>query len=345
MIPAVPDPEAVNLAALPDLPGELKAWLVSSPAEDDVLEVWHRLAAVNRYLARRKITSKPAQYSERLVDLAVADFLGDTQQGRQLPYLVRKLNDKIRADLRRLREWPGAAEDVWLGSDPDCTRSRVLRRIDRLEAEAAAPTGDTILAMTAGSVDIRHGDFRVVLADIPDGSVDLVFCDPPYSQEALPLWGELGRFAARVLKPGRLLFAYTGQLGLRHVLNALAEHLDDWWIGAVVHDTAHYRLYARRVQVGWKPVVVFRNGSGPMPSWWVDACTAGHREKESHEWGQAEAEAAYWIGQLTRRGDTVVDPFSGGGTTAAAAWRLGRHVITCDLDSTSVASTTNRFIS
>jgi hypothetical protein len=56
--------------------------------------------------------------------------------------------------------------------------------------------------------EIRHGDFREVLADIPDGSVALVLTDPPYAEEYLPLWDDLGAFAARVLRPGGSLVAY-----------------------------------------------------------------------------------------------------------------------------------------
>jgi len=49
-------------------------------------------------------------------------------------------------------------------------------------------------------IEIRHGDFREVLADIPDQSVKLILTDPPYGKNYLSLWDNLGKFAARVLQ-------------------------------------------------------------------------------------------------------------------------------------------------
>src|ERR1035437_1089184 len=37
------------------------------------------------------------------------------------------------------------------------------------------------------NIDLRYGDFKTVLADIPDDSLDLILTDPPYPKEFLPL--------------------------------------------------------------------------------------------------------------------------------------------------------------
>jgi hypothetical protein len=59
-------------------------------------------------------------------------------------------------------------------------------------------------------LDLRIGDCRTVLADIGDNSVPLVLTDPPYGDEAEPLYHWLAGFAARVLVPGGSLICYTG---------------------------------------------------------------------------------------------------------------------------------------
>jgi len=51
------------------------------------------------------------------------------------------------------------------------------------------------------NIDLRHGDFKEVLADIPDGSVDCIITDPPYPYEFIECWSDLAVFAKRVLKP------------------------------------------------------------------------------------------------------------------------------------------------
>jgi site-specific DNA-adenine methylase len=37
------------------------------------------------------------------------------------------------------------------------------------------------------NIDLRYGDFKTVLADIPDNSLDLILTDPPYPKEFLTL--------------------------------------------------------------------------------------------------------------------------------------------------------------
>jgi len=66
--------------------------------------------------------------------------------------------------------------------------------------------------------EIRRGDFRKALDDLDDQSVDLILTDPPYGDDALPLWSDLAELSARVLKPGRVLVALTGQRRLAKVI-------------------------------------------------------------------------------------------------------------------------------
>jgi hypothetical protein len=78
---------------------------------------------------------------------------------------------------------------------------------------------------------IRHGDFRDLSAELKSNSVDLVFTDPPYDDESLPLYGDMGEVAARVLKPGGSLVTYCGHMQFPDAALALKKHLRFWQPG------------------------------------------------------------------------------------------------------------------
>ena len=59
------------------------------------------------------------------------------------------------------------------------------------------------------NAEVYVGDFREKGHEIADNSVDLIFTDPPYAGEYVPLFGDLAQFAARVLIDGGSLITYT----------------------------------------------------------------------------------------------------------------------------------------
>jgi len=185
-------------------------------------------------------------------------------------------------------------------------------------------------ARVSGPPDIRHCACSEL--QVEPGTADLIFTDPPYHIASLANWADLGHFASQALKPGALLLSYTGQLKLPVVLETLGEYLEYWWTGAVIHNGAFFQMHDRRLNVGWKPVVMFRKEGDSRPPWAKDIVLDGKSEKSGHAWQQAEAEAAYWIDKLTRPGDLVIDPFLGSGTTARVCNRLDRRFIGCDID-------------
>lgn len=176
------------------------------------------------------------------------------------------------------------------------------------------------------------GDFRTVGANIAEDSIDLVFTDPPYDEEAVQLYRDLGVFAARVLKPGGLCIAYSGHAHLPSVMAALAESLEYAWTLAIRHTGGELRFRKFNIRNAWKPLVMLYKP--PLDLWWdwFSDITTGGKEKDEHEWQQAEAEAAHYIAALCPAGGVVVDPFSGGGTTLVAAKRLGLRYIGFEVD-------------
>lgn len=192
-----------------------------------------------------------------------------------------------------------------------------------------------------GRIRIEHCRAADLLdtAGIEPGTADLIFTDPPYPAEFAECWTELGGLAVKALRPGGLLVAYAGQYTMPDAFDRLrAAGLDYYWCYAVAHDGAFFRMNATRVQCGWKPLLVMRNGPGAPPNWHKDFISDGSREKtgvvtmDGQDWQQSEAEAAYWISELTAPDDLVLDPFTGSGTTAAACRQLGRRFAGCDTD-------------
>lgn len=221
--------------------------------------------------------------------------------------------------------------------------TKCLERIGR-EYNAAQRAASAVVptTLTPGGADIRHGDFRQVLNDLADSSVDLVLTDPPYPEEYLLLWDDLGRFAARALKPGGCLLAYSGQYHLPFTVGTLSNHLDYLWTLAVIESGAHCILHTRRIHSNWKPIFLFSKGRSTRESFLADVLHKRAREKDLHDWQQGEMEASSLIERLTVPGALVVDPFLGSGTVGAAAVKLGRKFVGCDVDAAAIVTARER---
>lgn len=185
-------------------------------------------------------------------------------------------------------------------------------------------------------VDIRHGDFRKVLVDIPDQSVNCILTDPPYGKKYLPLWNDLAKFAARVLRKDGLLVSYSGQLYLPQILAALSSHLDWWWMSGVIHKGAGNLTPlghpVRKVINQFKPLLIYipKNGSG-IDYVFNDLIDGTGPEKDKHNWQQPTAEAKMLLEMFCKPNDLIIDPFAGGGGFGEAARQLGMRFIGAEI--------------
>jgi ParB-like chromosome segregation protein Spo0J len=227
--------------------------------------------------------------------------------------VVKKMNDTGNVDAA-FREVKRAAKEA--------KRQEAAREAAKLELP--------------GDLGVRHGDFREVVKDLADDSVDLVFTDPPYHREYLPLYGELAREAARFLKPGGSLVCYLGQYQIHEVCALVTPHLRLWWTLCCLHTGQSARMTEYGVVVKWKPMLWFVKGTRGDKETMVEDLVSSRQEKDVHDWQQGLAEAAYYVDKLTPPGGFVFDPFCGGGTTAVAAKRTGRRWLTCDTDGACV---------
>lgn len=85
--------------------------------------------------------------------------------------------------------------------------------------------------------------------------------------------------------------------------------------------------------------------AGKVPEdWWTDVETLNHSDGERTGWPSQKPERLIEriLQAVTQPGDRVADWFSGSGTTAAVAQRLGRRFTVVDREAAAVAITKTR---
>ena len=237
---------------------------------------------------------------------------------------------------------------AWLIKFPPTDQSAIVERIldgraaDAREAGVQLDRERRILSAHSHvlnpSCTLLQGDFRDVGDSIPDASVDLIITDPPYLTEYLEVHRPLGAFAARVLKPGASLLCMTSCYHLPIVLASIGEQLKYQWTLAFVMGGRGALIDSRRVRTRFKPVLWFVKGryAGGTA---LDVIPSIGKDKRFHHWGQSEAGFDYLVEHFSKPGDTVLDPFLGGGTSAAVALKAGRKFIGIDIDENAIATT------
>jgi len=182
-------------------------------------------------------------------------------------------------------------------------------------------------------IDFRFGDFKEVLVDIPDNSVDLILTDPPYGYDYIELWSDLSKFADRVLKPSKFCIAYTGRLHLPEVMNRMCEYLEYYWIFCLYLTGQTLIVHKVNIMERWKPTLIYQKKPFKkleMP--FSDMIEGSGREKDCHEWQQAESELKIIIETFSKPGDTILDPFTGSGTVLYASKKMKRKSIGAEMD-------------
>jgi hypothetical protein len=204
-----------------------------------------------------------------------------------------------------------------------------MRRIRRARAEAVAPPPDWR--------DERWSLDRVYIADIRDvklvpDSVDMVFSDPPWSKDGVPLYGELARFAAHCLKPGGFCVAYFGKLFLPDVLSLMSPYLNYRWVFAALQPQNEKLIFNLNLYEAWRPLLLFQKPGEAEHNLLIPEASFSTRQKDDHEFQQDEATARRLIDAYAKPGGIVVDPFTGAGTVLVAAKAMGRHFLGFDAD-------------
>lgn len=156
------------------------------------------------------------------------------------------------------------------------------------------------------------------LADLPDGSVDLVVTAAPEPAVFLPQAPELAQHAARLLGPDGVLVVAVDTIFLPKVVEAFASHLVYGW--TYCEPLAKpVRIHPRDVSTGWRAWLAF------TPAQWPVGAHAVHSDV-------LEAPLPDLIAGLCAGGGAVLDPYAGAGGAGVAALGAGRRFIGCEAD-------------
>jgi len=156
------------------------------------------------------------------------------------------------------------------------------------------------------------------------------------------LWDDLGRVAARVLKPGGFVAAYTGQYLLPDVLDRLRDHLTYYWQFVTLDDQPSFFI-KKRIGIRYKPVVVFAKPPvKELDKQSHDVIDVGDRSKEHHKWEQPVEKAAEIVTAVSEPNDLICDPMCGSGTTGLAALENDRRALLIDRDTDAFETATER---
>ena len=136
---------------------------------------------------------------------------------------------------------------------------------------------------------------RELILKIPEKSIDLIFTDPPYSEEFVPLYGDLAKLAHRVLPPGRSLVTFVGHHNIFKVNDLIRSNSDliFHWLIIVRHSGSNGRIFAYKVWSHYKPLLWYYKPSGNGPIMYTDIGDLIESQpvsKEVHDWQQSTVE-------------------------------------------------------
>jgi len=265
------------------------------------------------------------------------------RDGRAQPALRRpSITVHSRRDEARAR-----AALTTLGPDapPKPMPLRKAEQLGRETSMARLRSTDVPSVTTGCGWRLERSDFRDL--DISDQSVDAIVTDPPYDFQGVPLWGDLGAWAVKVLRPGRLLVAYAGGVRLPTLIASLTEHLEWVRMGVVVWPQGQGSdMKHSMIRAGYRPVLICSAGSYQPRSWIHDVVQGDPHGAANplHPWQQSPGPFRKWIEMVTKPGELVVDPCCGTATTGEAALAVGRRWIGCDSDPAAVSLARERML-
>lgn len=212
-----------------------------------------------------------------------------------------------------------------------------------------------------------EGDSRAVLAALPDGCVQAVITDPPYSERTHKGHDSGGRSDGAMFN--KLGYGCWTQSDIDAVVPELCR-VCSGWVVVMTDDVLAGPIGDAMRAAGryvFAPLPFYAPGSrvrltgdGPS-SWtvWIVVC----RTKFQVRWGTLPggylADGPLWrnnkhmggkptalmralVRDYSRPGDTVLDPFAGGGTTGVACFYEGRRCLMVEADPATVVKARTR---
>ncbi|MDP9288056.1 MAG: hypothetical protein M3P08_07650 [Thermoproteota archaeon] len=209
------------------------------------------------------------------------------------------------------------------------------RRIKQEHRDKLIEQAEKITQELPSGIKLICGDMIQECENIPDNSIDCIFTDPPYDLESVPIYAELGKVAARVLKPGASLVTIVGSYCLPQVMDLLRQSgLKYNWFCYMRHSGATLAMHGNHAVACGKVILWFCKGDKLIDTgrYVADFMESEAPNKSLHEWAQSTKEADHFLSRLVVENQTVLDPFMGSGTTGIAALNLKTQFIGIEID-------------
>ncbi len=226
---------------------------------------------------------------------------------------------------------------------------------------------------------VIEGDSLEVLKKIPDNSVELIFCDPPYflqlkdtlyrpdqtTVEAVTQdwdkfqdYEDYDNFTKKWLKETKRILKKNGSLwviGSYHNIlrvGTIIQNHGFWILNDIIwhktnpmpnfrgtrftnaHETLLWCTTSRQAKYtfNYKNLKELNDGKQMRSDWYIPICSGKERlrennNKRSHPTQKPEALLYRILLSSTNKGDTILDPFLGSGTSAVVAKKLQRNFI------------------
>lgn len=217
----------------------------------------------------------------------------------------------------------------------------IQKKIDDDNRRISAEKGK--LVSLPERINLKFGDFNIVLDSIEDNSIDLILTDPAYPKEYLHTWRELADFAQRKLKPSGLMIAYSGQYHLPKVLQMLGKKLHYYWPFCLEHKGKTQIVNHKNVMCGWKPILIYQKApKRKFDQTILDVIGGGKRQKKHHVWEQDTTGFKQLMELFSHENDLICDPFVGGGTVPYLCKKLNRRFVGAEIDEQSYNISLNR---
>ena len=188
------------------------------------------------------------------------------------------------------------------------------------------------------TVELHLGDCLEVMKSIPDKSIDAVITDPPYGvQKAtwddeippIDIWKESGR----TLIPNGNLLVFGGIKLMPDVMKLLGSLFQYQWV------FAWYKSNAMQFgKTGFSVLDIalwYGNGNAKAKTKKRDVIVEPIIPSQNdfgHPTPKPIKVMAHLIECLSEKGDTILDPFMGSGTTGVACVQTGRNFIGIEID-------------
>jgi site-specific DNA-methyltransferase (adenine-specific) len=214
-------------------------------------------------------------------------------------------------------------------------------------------------------VTLYHGDSFEFMKTLEDESIDCVITDPPFTErthkgarkntnEGVKTLINFQSFTEEQLEEA---FEQLGRITKGWVVSSLdyrhAFHFEDnppanlrsMRIGVWVKKNATPQISGDRPAQGWEAISYLHkigrravwNGGGHHGNYVTNIPTA-----TGHPTPKSVPMVSSFVERFSNPGDTIFDPFAGGGTTLLAARNLGRKVIGVELDESYCELIANR---